>query len=324
MPLVVTENWSGRKLSLRPPWTASRTFVVTGTTDEGTALAAVDATDSTVKIPQLNDVHPYSSRLLCTGPAVSERKGIDYWVIQADYAIPDAGQFPSISGDDPLAQEMTVSWEPVEISEPVDTDLDGRPILNSAGKPFKSNPSRPLTYLRFKVERNEPYFDIMKFKTYANSVNEAAVTISGVTFAAQHLRCSLIIPSAPYLADSASFVKMAYIFEAVPEGLLGDYPFQHRIADEGDEGCFLNPDTSKLEYAKFTNSRKDELTNVRLNGSGIPLSTVYQDISVGGGYTPQSPYKAVSPYKKDVTSDQVVWLYYKKTRVVDFSPLFPA
>jgi hypothetical protein len=322
MAIVVTENWSGRKLSLRPPWTASRTFVVTGTTDEGEALAAVDATDSSVKIPQLNDVHPYSSRLLCTGPAVSERKGIDYWVIQADYAIPQAGQFPPISGDDPLAQEMTVSWEPVEISEPVDTDLDGLPILNSAGFPFKSNPSRPITYLRFKVERNEPYFDIGKFTTYANSVNESAVTISGVTFAAQHLRCSLIIPSAPYLAESASFVKMAYIFEAVPYLLLGEYPFQHRLADIGDDGWYLDGSTKRSK--KFSNGKGETVSDVRLDGTGLPLVTPFPDVKVGDNNAdPVTPPQGVDKYDLDVSSDAVTWLYYKRVKVVDFSPLFP-
>jgi hypothetical protein len=277
-----------------------------------------------VKIPQLNDVHPYSSRLLCTGPAVSERKGIDYWVIQADYAIPQAGQFPPISGDDPLAQEMTVSWEPVEISEPVDIDLDKHAILNSAGFPFKNPPSRPITYLRFKVERNEPYFDISKFTTYANSVNESAVTISGVTFAAQHLRCSLIIPSAPYLADSASFVKMAYVFEAVPYLLLGQYPFQHRLADMGDDGWYLDGSTKRSE--KFSNGKGEVVSDVRLDGTGLPLSTAFANVKVGSSNSsPTTPPVAVSPMAVDSSSSSdAVWLYYKRVKVVDFSPLFPS
>jgi hypothetical protein len=323
MPLVVTENWSGRKLSLRPPWTASRTFVVTGTTDEGTALAAVDATDSTVKIPQLNDVHPYSSRLLCTGPAVSERKGIDYWVIQADYAIPPAGGW-SGTPDDPLDQDPVITWDPIEINEPVDTDLDNRPILNSAGVPFKSPPSRPITYLRFKIERNEPYFDISKFTTYANAVNSAAITISGVSFAVQHLRCSLVMPSAPYSASIGSYVRMMYVFEAVPYLLLGAYPFQHRMADIGDEGYYSDSGTKRL--AKFSNGKGETISDVRLDGSGLPLTTAYASVvKVGeGNASPVSPPVAVDTLATDTTSSAARWLYYKRVKVVDFSPLFPS
>lgn len=298
MSVVVTENWSGRKLSLRPPWTASRVFVVTGTTDESAALAAVDPTDSSVKVPQLNDVHPKSSRLLCTGPYVNECKSPEYWVIQADYAIPQAGEFPDISGD-PLEQEMQILWESIEVNEAVDRDLGNRPIFNSAGFAFKNQVSRPMTYLAFKIERNEPYFDLSKFSTFAK----------------QHLRCSTIYPSAPY-TPSSSFVKMSYRFEVIPENLLGQYPFQHRIMDAGDDGRNANGP------AKFENSDGEVVGDVRLNGLGTPLVKHYPDFTVAG-LTPVGPPTETDVYDLETSAD-AVWLIYERVKVVDFSPLFPS
>ena len=107
MPIKVTENWSGYRLSFKPPWTASREFVVTGVTTGSEALAAKDDNDSTLKIPGETDEHPESASLICDGPEIKERKGTDFWVISANYHLDD-GKIELIGGDPLKALQITL------------------------------------------------------------------------------------------------------------------------------------------------------------------------------------------------------------------------
>src|SRR4051812_32722077 len=135
MAIVVTENWSGRRLSERPPWTASREFVVTGTTSIVDACAATG-------VPQNQDAHDTVPALQCEGPVVKESKGIDSWVITCD-----SSYNPPEAVGDPLLAPTTITWAECDASEPVDYDLDGLPIVSSNTEPAKGS-SRPFGYDR--------------------------------------------------------------------------------------------------------------------------------------------------------------------------------
>lgn len=310
MAILVTRRWKEDRLSLREPWSASHSFDVTGTSDPNQALAQVPF--------QLNTPLRPGSRLVCSGPSIEGHPSSEHYIIRCDFRIPETGEFRE-PDEDPLNDPIEVTWGPVEQELPVDTDLDGLAIVNSAGD-LKEGQTRPVTHLSLSLRKNYPYFNLDWFATWANSVNESPVTIGGLTFAAQHLYCKYPMPAAPYRVNDP-FVPVVWVFELVPNGLLGPYPFQHRFADQGSQGWWL--DGSDDRKAPFTTRNSDGewepiSSPIRLNGSGQPLTSLYSSVRVASGEVPLTPPVAQATYQQEVTSS-VVWRYYKRVRLADFS-----
>jgi hypothetical protein len=328
--ITVRENWSARRLSLRWPWNAYREFTVAGASTEAIALTAVDPV-SGLAIPKEKDGHVANvTRILCLGPEVKECVGTDYWTIGCNYQASDTGGTGSPDHtDDPLLEPAEIQWDHAEVSEAVDRDVIGRPILNSAGLPFEAQPSRDTPFKKFTIVKNFPFFDLTLCATYDNTVNSAAISLGmGISAAEQHLRCVSIIPAAPYRA-TATFVPVAFSFELVALNTLGLYPFQHRIMDVGREGwtsggkhkpfSVLNDDTGKFDPID---------SPIRLNGTGVPIIPLFANVKVGdAGSTPAAPITQTNTYQKETTlisgstNTAAVFLYFQKTRVVDMSPL---
>lgn len=328
MPVVVTENWSGYRMSYKPPWNATREFVVTGVTSGSAALVAVDANDSSKKIPREKEEHPEGAALLCAGPEIKERKGTDYWVIACSYGLDD-GKIEAVGGD-PLNIKPTYTWEHVEVSEQVDVDLDGRPILNTAGFPL-DGACRPVVYKRLHVVRNEPSWNVSRSIACENAVNDAIINLgNGVQIAKQHMRCASITPDGSYTAGFR-FLPMHYIFEVIFDDSLGAYPFQHRFLDLSTQGWYSDSGTKRS--ARFSNGKGELMDEaVRLDGTGLPLLSAFTNVKVGqGNAAAVVPPKEVNVYANEYYKNGVkqaalsgadaTILYFKRTRVVDLSVL---
>lgn len=313
MAIIVTENWSAEALSYRSPYTAVREFVVTGTTNAQEAINAPG-------IPQRNATHPYNLALRCLGPAVRQHRGLEYWVIECPYSVPEGGSTHETEPDDPLNKPARISWQNIEVTEAVDRDLDGRPILYTNGAPVDPPLSRPTRFKQLRVVRNEPTWDINKSLGFENATNANPVTIGGtITVAAQHMRCVSIQPAGEY-EQGSTYLAMEYLFEIIFDDSLGSKPFQHRIMDQGDDGWY--DDDGTIRRGKFSDGRGEPITGVRLDGSGKPHAGSFSHVRVGpDDAAPVSPPQAVDVMEKEVTSG-AVFLYYKKTRVVDFAGIF--
>ncbi len=329
----VTETWSGKRLGLRKPWRALRTFDVSGTSDVGAALVAVDPVTS-LAIPQRGDGHPSNTtRLKCEGPEVAEVKGPEYFVIACEYS--EGAKEPT--EDDPLDEQPLISWDPAEITIPVDHDLDNQPIVNSVGE-FQ-DASRTISFKRLTIVKNFPFYDKGLSDDYENAVNSAPISLSGVdTVPAQHMRCVTINPARREYPPDVEFLPIAFVFEIMADLVLGLYPFQHRFIDEGRAGWY-GSGTNKAQGV-FANKDGPMDARVKLDGTGLPLQKLYgTSVFVGspvsgGSNTATTPPIACHPFAKEYykadgtfatslsnTLTEAVALYYKGARVVDFSPL---
>jgi hypothetical protein len=330
MAIVVKENWSGQRLNLKWPWTASREFTVTGTTDPVTALEATG-------LPLRNDGHPANpARLICEGVEIKDVPGPSFFVITANYSCPESGKFDDGNEDDPLQEPARISWTKMDVTELVDRDVNGRAILNSNGSPADPMPL-PCTMRQLIITKNFPYFDIVLADTYENAVNSTAINLSGVvTVAEQHMRCACIAPATEYEAG-ALFVPMRFVFEIYTTDVLGNYPFQYRQMDGGTEGWYSDTSTNPAtkRKAKFSNGKGELLSDVvRLDGTGKPLTLMFSAVKVGeSNATPVTPPAAVQAYAREYytadgtaqgsanASTAAVFNIWKRARIVDMTPL---
>jgi len=165
MLIDVKEDWSGLGAysevnGIYQNLTAVRKFDVHFENDSSVPasrpLIALDQDD----IPQLWDVHPYNSWLYVSNRTVEIRSSTLFY-ITVNYSLME----------NPLAQPAEFSWSHVDNEEPIDRDIYGNPITNSAGE----LPDPPITETfhdtLLRVTRNEANFFPVIADGYKNSVN---------------------------------------------------------------------------------------------------------------------------------------------------------
>ncbi len=76
----------------------------------------------------------------------------------------------SLSGD-PGDAQIQISFEPVEWQKPVDVDVNGVPVLNSANMPYDPPVMRDDTRWLLKITRNEKLLSLADLASWANVVN---------------------------------------------------------------------------------------------------------------------------------------------------------
>jgi hypothetical protein len=299
MPVQVTEQFAGKGYSLEAPWSATRSFMVTGVDNDYDALRATDY-QSGLKVPQADEAITPGSPILCRGPSVPEVLSNDVRIIRCQYAIPADGTWAK-NDLDPLKEPPEVQWDPAEISFPVDVDVDGRPIVNTAGDPFEP-PTRRIKFKRLTIVRNELYFNLAKSTTFEDSVNSTAVSLSGVTTVVpNYMLCTSIGPAERY-KSTAKYVKMAYQFDIMFSKDLGAHPWQWAFLNVGRNGWATVG--GKKQLGAFATQPSGANTTVyawnqdiRLALTGAPITSLFPDIKVqlnGDGqttiaYAPETP-----------------------------------
>lgn len=277
MAIVVTRRWTGRGLrKTGGNWSATESWVVTGTGDSGQAEDAAVAHGA---------VHPESIYLRvfhrdpqATGPLS--------WIITASYGIDD----PKKDLPTPLMQDPIISWDFQRETEPTDRDINDVAIRNSAGDPFDPPLNRFITTGTLRVKRAEPFFNIQKAMTYMNRVNSDAFNIQGVGgLTPGQCYCEMIAPGGDYTLSSP-FVWVIYKFKFKP----GGDPFQAHPVDEGKWGWWNDSGTVKKGRICDPSGNIVDF-DVRLNGAGRPLlgSTYFKVLGAPGGTGDAVPQTAV-------------------------------
>lgn len=333
MAIKVTEKFSVKRFSKEPPWTAYREFDVDGVgTRESAALAAIDAVDPAIKIPQLNDGHPDNpTRLKCKGPKVASRPGPQHFCIGANYEIPPTGSFGD-DHDDPLLKPVEVTWELIETFEAVDVDLDYRAIVAANGEPIEGC-QRPCVFHRITLVKNFPFIN-PALLAYSNSTNKFGFTLlGGPTVDVQQGRVACVLPAATY-RTGAAYYPIKAVLECIFDASLGAYPFQHRVMNKGtygfcsdNKGVFVGAD-GRTPISNFVKLAANG-TPMAVDGNSL-LKVLKADGTTGTPTAnPGTSWSNASPagsgtngtvLSQLVTSDATIG-WFKKTRVIDIGAL---
>jgi len=99
----------------------------------------------------------------------SSEDGLD-WIVTANYGTPE-------EEENPLNERPKVSWSLAQFQENVEYDINGKPILNSAGEPYSEPVQIDQSRLVLTITRNEASFNPALALAYADAVS--ATTFKG-------------------------------------------------------------------------------------------------------------------------------------------------
>ena len=117
-------------------------------------------------IPRVGQRHPADPTAICRSV---DPKPISpaFWRVTASYYSPAGGTGKDGEPLNPLDQPPEIHWGFEQIVQQVDTDIDGKAIVNSAGEAFDPPPEMPFRRPVLSVTRNERKFPGALARAYA-------------------------------------------------------------------------------------------------------------------------------------------------------------
>jgi len=175
MPVIdVKEDWQGLGVEVGTEGaTAPRIFTVKF--DEADPpIQRPFLAENASGIPALNSAHPHKPWLHVKNKVAESIGPFDYEVT-VNYST------QSTTGDqegetfDPTANPLEAPWE-VEwgfatANEPINTDITGKPILNSAEESPDPSVTRDISDLVLRIRRNESAFNPLQASNYKDAIN---------------------------------------------------------------------------------------------------------------------------------------------------------
>jgi hypothetical protein len=278
----------------------------------------VDAADENVAsfasgVPQQNTSHLLDPRLLVQGsPAVRALMPGTLYEVRVRYVRLRGGGNET---EDPFNKAPVVHWQIGNTNEPVDSDVDGNPILNSVGDVVEGL-TEEFPTLHVAHTRPVGSYDIQKALAYGNKTNSDSFSIKGPNgpmSVNQGQALCRSITAEPYALD-AEYVMETTLLEFREDG------FKRRLLDQGYHGLYDDSGTTRID--RFSNG-KGELwaLPVRLNG-GKPIKQGSVDFKVGAanktpiaGTTP----KGAEPDPKSTA--EAKFFLWKRKKSIAFSGL---
>lgn len=262
--IKVIDSWKGRTASITATeLKAKRVYTVEFDDQDDPVsrpLLAYWATDGTTAIPNINDVHPYDSRVYCSSKTVATI-GPFLYQVTVNYLSPlDRTTGLPIS---PLQSEPRWSWTFVTSNEPFDRDQDGKPITNSSDEAFDPPVTKDFHDLVLHIERDEVAFNPILAYQYKGSTNSDIF----LSFPIGTVLCA-IWDAEKAQAGSLIYYKVTYEFYIRFDG------WKMKLIDKGfREKDGTNPGDGTPAYLPITN--KDGSISSQpalLNGSGKKLT----------------------------------------------------
>lgn len=133
-------------------------------------LLALTASDGTTSIPKMYSQHPGDSWLYVKN-IISRTKGPFDYDVTVEYGWPETSLSEGEPYGNPLEQEPEVSWSFETSDEPIDRDIYGKPITNSAGHSFDPPITRRVSDLVLHYKRNQAGYNPIFAANYIDHVN---------------------------------------------------------------------------------------------------------------------------------------------------------
>lgn len=152
-----------------------------------TIAEILTADDMTTAIPVVGDDHPEDSTIKCrkVGPAKMDEDSREVYEVEVEFddRSDDDGSDPTTGtkDPDPLNRPAEINFGYEVTDRPVVKDRDGNAVQNAAGDEFDPPLIEQDYRLLCIIERNVASISPSDLVTYQNRVNDATVTIAGVT-----------------------------------------------------------------------------------------------------------------------------------------------
>lgn len=321
MAAIATERWSDRRMtkSIDGKWTAQIGWDVVGFTAEEDAIAATAIHEGSP--------HPRNPFLICTKIGMVENK-FTLCKVVGNFEVTSLKQ----SDKNPLLQPAKILWKWGKVSQPIDTDLRGNPILNSSRDAFKNHSPRNFSVRYLTITRYEVFYDQQMAKDFTDTVNNAIATFEGNQFNAGQVYCLCYAPVGEY-EQGAAYVKVSYAFEIrTPNysnltALQIRHPFQLRLLDQGTRGQYMDTSIANNTTPQWGNfylpSGEQVRHDVLLKGDGTPIDTKIKVTQ--GMLTPQTfalPNGVIADPIKDAAGKlMAVFLIYPQYPEANFGLL---
>jgi len=185
----------------------------------------------------------------------------------------------------PFEAPWVVEWDFVTSNEPIDTDIDGKPITNSAGESFDPPITTDVHDLLLRIQRNEAAFNPVAANNYKNAVNSDWFWGFGPGL----VKC-VQFTARTALKGQLWYWQVRYAFQIRQDG------WQRRIRDEGYR-------TKTGEYNSDGSEKYEEI--VDKNGVKVSMPAL---LNGEGGRLPQSAIDAGS----------IAFLYFNLNKTLPF------
>jgi hypothetical protein len=172
---------------------ATRFFLIKSNTPLVDPVAVSQASG----LPTYYNTHPDNSTYLVKQirtKSLGDDAGTWYWETQVDY---------SNRIITPLEAPVLYEWDFSEASENYFYDTDGNAVVNSAGQPFDSIPTRETGAITCNISVNVASdFDVSIFLSYREQINSGSFVVDGVSIDEDQAKFSGANVSALQLSDS--------------------------------------------------------------------------------------------------------------------------
>lgn len=221
-------------------------------------------------VPQFNDEHPEDSRRKVRRVNVRQIQSSPLFEVDVQYEVPPDGSRhraeEALGEQEPLSAPPVYEWRQIVQDVPIDRDVDGNPIVNSARQGFATPPTKRIRSIHLTISRNQSVFNVARSLDFANAVN--ADQFQGA--APGLVQCLEIVPTSVFTIDFA-YINVAYAFEFRDDVTWGPKPFQLRILDQGNMG--LADDDGTIKLLRIVTDSKQDVQDALLDGTGKPIDS---------------------------------------------------
>jgi hypothetical protein len=233
--------------------------------------------------------------------------------------------------EDPLDNPVRYRIRNGISSESTDADVNGKPLLNSAGDPFNGTVQTNVSAIFIDVIRNELSFNLPQSIAFTNKVNADTISLAGQVINPGEAYCLGIQPEQDF-SLSQDYVPVVYSFEIRDRLKLQAggrvTAFIHRLLDKGQRAWMYDDNIVDIYHGNDDGTVPSKVSSdILLNGAGIPLEDESY-VSIAPNFDPDDGRGWVEPADKapnatrDVVADTMaVFLLYEKHLTENFGAL---
>lgn len=265
MPVInIKEDWEKRTVGeTLDEKTAIRVFTVEF--DEGDnpvirPLLALLASTPTLSVPQKGYHYPGDDFLRVVKRTVRPYQGPLVYEVTCNY-LHRWGERDE-SAEEPLMKKPEISWLSAVTNEPIDRDIEGKAVANSAGETFDPPITKEFNDLVLRYVRNERNFNHRRSSEYKGAISSDGF----LGFAEGLVMCTVFDGQKIYDEKWGDYYQVTYEFQIRYDG------WKRKIFDRGFGEYFGKKEDGSPDWREIEDDKGHKISEPAfLNGNGKKL-----------------------------------------------------